>query len=43
MSTKRQSIVITGAAGGIGMACAKTFQNEPLILTDYSQEQVIKL
>lgn len=42
MSTKRQSIVITGAAGGIGMACAKTFQNEPLILTDYSQEQVDK-
>lgn len=33
-------IVITGAAGGIGMACARAFRNENLIVTDYSQQQV---
>ena len=37
---KSQKIVITGGAGGIGMACAKTFKNEELIITDYSQEKV---
>lgn len=42
MSTKNQSIVITGGAGGIGTACAKTFKNEHLILTDYSQDAVDK-
>lgn len=42
MSTKKQSIVITGGAGGIGTACAKTFKNEDLILTDYSQVAVDK-
>lgn len=42
MSAKNQSIVITGGAGGIGTACAKTFKNEPLIITDYSQEAVDK-
>lgn len=40
MSTPKQSIVITGGAGGIGTACAKTFKNEHLILTDYSQKEV---
>ena len=42
MSTQKQSIVITGGAGGIGTACAKTFKNEQLIITDYSQETVDK-
>ena len=42
MKTQKQSIVITGGAGGIGTACAKTFKNEQLILTDYSQEMVEK-
>jgi len=37
---KSQKIVITGGAGGIGMACARTFKNEELIITDYSQEKV---
>lgn len=39
---KSQKIVITGGAGGIGMACARTFKNEELIITDYSQEKVDK-
>lgn len=42
MNTQKQSIVITGGAGGIGTACAKTFKNEHLIITDYSQEMVNK-
>lgn len=40
MKTKKDIIVITGGAGGIGQACARTFKNQPLIITDYSQEQV---
>lgn len=42
MSTKKKNIVITGGAGGIGTACARTFKNENLIITDYSQEAVDK-
>lgn len=42
MNTQKQSIVITGGAGGIGTACAKTFKNEHLIITDYSQDVVNK-
>lgn len=42
MTTQKQSIVITGGAGGIGTACAKAFKNKHLILTDYSQEAVDK-
>lgn len=42
MSTQKQSIVITGGAGGIGSACARSFKNEDLIITDYSQEAVDK-
>lgn len=42
MSPKKQSIVITGGAGGIGSACAKTFKDEQLIITDYSQDAVDK-
>ncbi|HNP18789.1 MAG TPA: SDR family oxidoreductase [Fulvivirga sp.] len=37
---KSQKIVITGGAGGIGMACAENFKDEELIITDYSQEIV---
>ncbi|MGV8814633.1 MAG: SDR family oxidoreductase [Gelidibacter sp.] len=33
-------IVITGGAGGIGQACAKSFKDQPIILTDYSQKMV---
>lgn len=42
MTKKKELIVITGGAGGIGTACAKTFKNEHLIITDYSQELVDK-
>ncbi|MEO7313915.1 MAG: SDR family oxidoreductase [Ginsengibacter sp.] len=42
METKKQLIVITGGAGGIGTACAKVFKKEHLIITDYSQEMVDK-
>ncbi|HLV92629.1 MAG TPA: SDR family oxidoreductase [Aequorivita sp.] len=42
MSSQKQLIVITGGAGGIGMACARAFKNENLIITDYSQEMVDK-
>lgn len=40
MNDQKNLIVITGAAGGIGQSCARTFKNQPLILTDYSQELV---
>ena len=42
MTSKNGSIVITGGAGGIGMACAKAFKEDSLIITDYSQEIVDK-
>lgn len=40
METQNKNIVITGGAGGIGQACAKQFKNNPIIITDYSQEKV---
>lgn len=40
MNTQKEIIVITGGAGGIGQACAKSFKNQPIIITDYSQELV---
>lgn len=40
MSIQKQMVVITGGAGGIGQACARTFKNQPLVITDYSQDQV---
>lgn len=40
MKTQKQSIVITGGAGGIGTACAKAFKDQQIILTDYSQKDV---
>lgn len=43
MSTEKQSIVITGGAGGIGTACAKTFKNEHIIISDYAQDAVDKV
>lgn len=42
MNTKKELIVITGGAGGIGQACARIFKDRPLIITDYSQEMVDK-
>ena len=42
MSTKKELIVITGGAGGIGQACARVFKNQPLVITDYAQESVDK-
>src|SRR5690606_18256927 len=42
MNTKKNVIVITGGSGGIGQACARVFKNNPLIITDYSQESVDK-
>ncbi len=40
MDSQKQVIVVTGGAGGIGSTCAKTFKNEKLIITDYSQDLV---
>lgn len=40
MDLRKQFIVITGGAGGIGYACAEIFKAHPIIITDYSQEQV---
>lgn len=40
MSVSKRVVVVTGAAGGIGQACARTFKNDQLILTDYSRELV---
>ena len=40
MDNKKNIVLINGGAGGIGQACAKLFKNQPLILTDYSEEQV---
>lgn len=40
MKSQKQVIVITGGAGGIGSTCARSFKNEKLIITDYSQELV---
>ncbi|WP_226064627.1 SDR family oxidoreductase [Kaistella polysaccharea] len=40
MNSQNEVIVITGGAGGIGSACAKTFKNKKVIITDYSQELV---
>ncbi len=42
MDNQKQSIVITGGAGGIGIACARTFKNENLILTDYAKDALDK-
>ncbi|HLV14206.1 MAG TPA: SDR family oxidoreductase [Xanthomarina sp.] len=42
MNSDKKVVVITGGAGGIGQTCAKVFKNDPLIITDYSQEQVDK-
>lgn len=42
MNTEKKLIVITGGAGGIGQACARSFKNHPLVITDYSQDQVDK-
>ncbi|MGW8123594.1 SDR family oxidoreductase [Roseivirga echinicomitans] len=40
--TNNKVIVITGGAGGIGMACAKTLTDYKLVITDYSQAAVDK-
>jgi len=40
MKVQKNLIVITGGAGGIGQTCAKAFKNQPIILTDYSQDKV---
>lgn len=40
MEVQKKLIVITGGAGGIGQACAKSFKEHPIIVTDYSQEKV---
>lgn len=42
MDVQKKYIVITGGAGGIGQACAQVFKDQPIILTDYSQDQVDK-
>ena len=40
MNIQKQIVVITGGAGGIGQACARSFKNQPIIITDYSKELV---
>lgn len=40
MTVQKKYTIITGGAGGIGQACARSFKAEPLIITDYSQETV---
>lgn len=40
MDAQKKIIVITGGAGGIGQACAKSFKNQPIIITDYTQKMV---
>ncbi|GJM28408.1 MAG: oxidoreductase [Cyclobacteriaceae bacterium] len=40
--TNNMVIVITGGAGGIGMACAKALKQYKLVITDYGQEAVNK-
>ena len=41
MATKnKKTIVITGAAGGIGTACAKALKEYKLVMTDYSEGMV---
>lgn len=40
MQLEKKIIVITGAAGGIGQACAQVFKGHSLVITDYSQDQV---
>lgn len=42
MNHQKKLIVITGGAGGIGMSCAKSFKDQELVITDYSQEMVDK-
>lgn len=42
MNTDKKVIVITGGAGGIGQTCARVFKNNPIVITDYSQESVDK-
>ena len=42
MDAQKKLIVITGGAGGIGQACARSFKNQPIIITDYSQDIVDK-
>ncbi|MFS4417178.1 SDR family oxidoreductase [Maribacter sp. 2307ULW6-5] len=38
----KKTMVVTGAAGGIGTACAKMFKEHTLVLTDYSGALVEK-
>ncbi len=40
MVAQKKIIVITGGAGGIGQACAKSFKDQPIVITDYSQKLV---
>lgn len=42
MNIEKKIVVITGGAGGIGQACARAFKNQPIVITDYSQEMVDK-
>ncbi len=39
---KKETVIITGGAGGIGSACAKILKKHKLIITDYSTQEVDK-
>ncbi len=41
--TMKKTIVITGASGGIGMACANALKEYKLVLTDYADSAVKKV
>lgn len=40
-SINEKSIIITGGAGGIGTSCAKVLKEYKLVITDYSNEDVV--
>ena len=40
MDAEHKIIVITGGAGGIGQACARSFKDQPIVITEYSQDLV---
>ncbi|MDD2983589.1 MAG: SDR family oxidoreductase [Crocinitomicaceae bacterium] len=40
MKTMKKAIVVTGGAGGIGLACARKYKEELVVITDYSQKIV---
>lgn len=40
--SEKKTIIITGGAGGIGTSCARVLKENKLVITDYSNKDVIK-